>query len=170
MKKLILIVILVLVLPKLVYSQAEKYKATFTQNFIRYVGWTDQSKQGDFVIGVLRDGTVANFLKQQSAGKKFGLQSVVVKEFKNVEEVSKCQVLYVSSSINFSKHSATIFSKLGKGALVVTEAEGATGSGSIINFVVRDNVLKFEISESNAAKQGLSISSRLMTLPAAIKK
>ncbi len=170
MRKLVLIVILVLALPKLGFSQAEKYKSVFTQNFIRYIGWTDQSKQGDFVIGVLKSSTIAGWLKKQSAGKKFGFQNVVVKEFKNVEEVSKCQVLYVSSAINFSKYSAAIFSKLGKGSLVVTEAEGATDHGSIINFVIRGNNLKFEISESNAAKQGLSISSKLSTLPAAIKK
>ncbi len=170
MKKLLLILILVLALPKIGFSQAEKYKSVFTLNFIRYVGWNESSKQGDFVIGVLKGSSIAKFLKQQSAGKKFGFQDVVIKEFNSVDEVGKCQVLYVSSSINYSRHSATLVGKIGKGALIITETEGATANGSVINFVIRDNNLKFEISETNAQKQGLSISSKLSNMAAAIKK
>ncbi|MBN2744598.1 uncharacterized protein DUF4154 [Breznakibacter xylanolyticus] len=169
MKKTILIVILALSMFSIhAYSQEAKYKATFTLNFIRYIGWPETSTQGDFVIGVVRSKEIADHLKQQSAGKKFGFQDVVIKEFKTVDEITKCQVIFVASSANFARNAETISNKVGKNALIVTEAEGATNKGAIINFVIRDDKLKFEISKANASRASLQISSKLETMASAI--
>ena len=169
MKKSILIITFVVSLFSFgAQAQEAKYKATFTLNFIRYIGWPEGSSQGDFVIGVLRSKEIADNLKTQSAGKKFGFQDVVIKEFKTIEEISNCQVIFVSSSANFAKNSAVITERSGKSCLIVTEAEGATKNGAIINFVIRDDKLKFEISKANAARASLQISSKLETMASAI--
>ncbi len=170
MRKQILILFFLVLIPLTGFSQVEKYKSVFTLNFIRYIGWAEEAKQGDFVIGVLKNSKIANWLTQQSAGKKFGYQNVVIKQFSNVDEVTDCQVLYVSSYINFSRHADTLKDKLGKNSLIITESEGATDHGAVINFVVRDNNLKFEVDEANAQSLGLSISSKLANMAAAIKK
>ncbi|SMO58028.1 protein of unknown function [Saccharicrinis carchari] len=169
-KHVLLLLIFILIVPKVGFGQVEKYKSVFTLNFIRYIGWPEDAKTGDFVIGVLRHDKIAELLASQSSGKKFGHQNVVIKSFKSVDDVSNCQVLYVSSSINFSRHAETLLSKIGKTALVVTESEGATKHGAVINFVVRDQTLKFEIDNANAQKYGLSISSKLSEMTAAIQK
>lgn len=169
MKKAILIISLVLSLFAIeAHAQEAKYKATFTLNFIRYIGWPESSTQGDFVIGVLRSKEIADHLKEQSAGKKFGFQDVVIKEFKTIEEITKCQVIFVATSANFAKNAATITEKAGRNTLIVTESEGATSNGAIINFVIRDDKLKFEISKANAARSSLQISSKLETMASAI--
>jgi hypothetical protein len=152
------------------FGQVDKYKSVFTLNFIRYIGWPEETKSGDFVIGVVKAPKIANWLNQQTGGKKFGFQTVVVKEFKSVEEISDCQVLYVSSNINYARNSSTILKKLNGKSLLITEDEGATNHGSVINFVVRENKLRFEIHDANAQKLGLSISSKLANMAAAIKK
>lgn len=160
----------ILIVLKFGFAQVEKYKSVFTLNFIRYIGWPEAATKGDFVIGVLKEDKIAEWLVSQSGGKKFGYQDVVIKSFKSVEEVSNCQVLYVASSINFSRHAQDLLSKIGNHALVITESEGATKHGSVINFVVRDETLKFEIDDANAQKLGLSISSKLTSMTAAIQK
>lgn len=170
MRKIVLVLFFLLVIPKFGYCQVEKYKAVFTLNFIRYIGWPEDAKQGDFVIGVLKSSKIADLLTKQSAGKKFGYQNVVIKQFNSVDELVDCQVLYVSSSVNFSRNSESIKSILGKSSMIITESEGATKKGSVINFVVRENNLKFEVHEGNAQSQGLSVSSKLLNLQAAIKK
>ncbi len=170
MRKIFLFLFFLLIIPCMSYGQVEKYKSVFTLNFIRYIGWPDDAKQGDFVIGVLKSDKIADWLEKQSTGKKFGYQNVVIKKFNSVDEVTDCQVLYVSSFINFTKHSETLLGKIGKSSLLITEAEGATKHGSVINFVVRENNLKFEIHDSNAQTLGLSISSKLSNMAAAIKK
>ncbi|MCW3785143.1 YfiR family protein [Plebeiibacterium sediminum] len=170
MRKQFLILFFLVLIPLTGFSQVEKYKSVFTLNFIRYIGWAEEAKQGDFVIGVLKNSKIADWLTEQSAGKKFGYQNVVIKQFNSVEDVTDCQVLYVSSYINFSRHAETLKGTLGKNSLIITESEGATDHGAVINFVVRDNNLKFEVDEANAQTLGLSISSKLANMAAAIKK
>jgi len=160
-----------MLLPLTMYGQGEvsKYKSIFTLSFIRYIGWPEEVKQGDFVIGVLKDKEVANWLKNLSKGKKFGYQNVVIKEFKNTDEVSNCQVLYVSDAVNMSKHGSAIVDKVGgKNTLIITEKDGATKYGAMINFVIKENKLKFEIKKDNASRFGLPISSKLSAMNSAI--
>lgn len=152
-------------------TDVAKYKAMFTLNFIRNIGWPEASKEGDFIIGVVKEINVAEHLKNQTVGKKFGYQNIVIKEFKSIEEVTDCQLLFVSKNLNFSKNAELISQKLGGGnSLIVTESEGATNHGSMINFVIRDEKLKFEISSANAEKFGLKFSSSLTSLNNAIVK
>lgn len=155
-----------------VFAQGEetKFKATFTLNIIRYVGWPETAKQGDFIIGVLKSKEIADQLSAQSAGKKFGFQDVVIKEFKSTAEITWCHVIFVSSYANFGKNASEIMQKAGKNSLIVTESEGATDGGAAINFVIRDDKLKFEINKANAAKADLQISSKLESMASAINK
>ncbi|MDA3891409.1 MAG: YfiR family protein [Salinivirgaceae bacterium] len=172
MKKLLLLITIVL------YSMVNfaqdativKYKSSFMINFIRYVGWPDEAKDGDFVIGVLKNKAIAQHLQRQTSGKKFGYQKIIIKEFKSVDEITNCQMLYVSRVINFGKNSQAISTKLeNKNTLIVTERNGSTDDGAMINFVVVDNKLKFEVSSTNAEKFGLKLSNSLVSMSNAIK-
>ncbi|WP_106152102.1 YfiR family protein [Marinilabilia salmonicolor] len=168
MKKFYLMLALLMIMPVLMQGQVAKYKAVFTLNFIRYIGWPEAARQGDFVIGVLQDSDIARRIDQQTGGKKFGFQTVVVKEFNSLADLTDCQVLFVSDRSGFSRNAAQIKQKLGNNSLIVTESEGATDHGSMINFVVRNEVLKFEIHKGNASSNGLQISSRLENMSSAI--
>lgn len=167
MKKLIILLGIVL-MPMFAEAQVAKFKAMFTLNFIRYIGWPETAKQGDFVVGVVRDKELADWLRDQSAGKKFGFQDVVIKEFRSAEEISDCQVVYISANVNYAKYAADITNKVKKETLIITEAEGATNSGSMINFVVREDKLKFKLHKGNASKSGIQFSSKLETMTNAI--
>lgn len=170
MKK-IFIGILLLMATVSAYSQELKYKAAFTFNFIRYVGWNDTQTKGDFVIGVVGKNDLAKILSEQCIGKKFGFQNIVIKEFSSVDKIIPCQVLFVGNSIPFAKNRDRILTKGGsKEFLLITETPGGIDAGSIINFVVIDDVIKFEISDSNAKKMGISINSKLSTMTSAIKR
>ncbi|NPA36464.1 MAG: YfiR family protein [Chlorobi bacterium] len=171
MRKLILLLVLVAVMPSISNAQGEipKYKSIFTLSFIRYIGWPEETKQGDFVIGVVKNKEVAEWLRNLSKGKKFGFQNVVIKEFRSPEDVTDCQVLYVSSAVNLPKYAQTLVEKVGgKNTLIISERNGATKYGSMINFVIKDNKLKFEIQKRNAAQFGLQISSKLGGMASAI--
>lgn len=169
MRKIYIMMLLVMLPLLKLTAQEAKYKAVFTLNFIRYIGWPDTSLQGDFVIGVVRNSEVASWLKDQSDGKKFGFQNIVVKEFRNIEDLTDCQVIYVSSSINIRSGSNLLLDKaMQKNSLIISESEGATNHGAAINFVVRDGLLKFELHKGNASRVKLQLSSRLEGMAAAI--
>lgn len=168
MKKIFILLIIGMI-PLLSSAQSPaKAKAMLTLSFIRYIGWSDEAKKGDFVVGVVKDKDVAKYFVEQSTGKKFGYQDVVVKEFKSVDEIEDCQVLYVASSSNFNKNADKIVEKVGKDTLIVTETEGATNKGSMVNFVIRDDKLKFELCKKNASYAGIQFSAKLETMSAAI--
>ncbi len=172
MKKIILFFLLA---AGIIYAQGQtadlaKYKSMFTLNFMRYIGWPDNAKDGDFVIGVLKNSTMANDLKTMTQGKKFGFQNIVIKEFKNIEDITECQMLYVDGNVNFSKNAEVISQKLGKkNSLIITDNKGAIASGSMINFVITNNQLKFEVSAENAEKSGLKLSNTLLSMNNAIR-
>ena len=172
MRKLIFLVLMLVTTATIAQDAAiAKYKAMFTLNFIRYIGWPDAAKQGDFVIGIVNDHNILNNMQAQTVGKKFGFQNIVVKEFKKVEDITDCQILFFSNNQNYNKYAEEVKSKLGnKNSLIVTEREGATKSGSMINFVIRDGKLKFELSSVNANKFNLKFSSSLTSLSNAIVK
>ncbi|MDG5799405.1 YfiR family protein [Marinilabiliaceae bacterium ANBcel2] len=150
-------------------AQVDEYKAVFTLNFLRYIGWPDSSLEGDFVIGVIRNSNVANNLREQSEGKKFGFQDVVVREYSSVDEIEECQLIYVGSRINIRRESETLIEKARESnSLIISEADNATDHGAAINFVIRDNTLRFELHQGNAAWMGLQFSSRLEGMSAAI--
>jgi len=166
--------LILMVLSAVTFAQdaaVAKYKAMFTLNFIRYIGWPDAAKEGDFIIGVVKENQILKNLQAQTVGKKFGFQNIVVKEFKNVDEVTDCQILFFSNNQNFNKNAEAIKQKLGsKNSLIITEVEGATKKGSMINFVIREGKLKFELSAANSEAFGLKFSSSLTSLSNAIVK
>jgi hypothetical protein len=148
-----------------------KYKAMFTLNFIRYIGWPDAAKEGDFIIGVVKESQILKNLQAQTVGKKFGFQNIVVKEFNSIDEVTDCQILFFSNNQNYSKNADIIAQKLGgKNSLIITEIEGGTKHGSMINFVVREGKLRLELSAANCEAFGLKFSSSLTSLSNAIVK
>lgn len=168
MKKIIFIIALMF-LPLIAQAQnVQKAKAMLTFSFIRHVGWVDEVREGDFVIGVLKEKELASWLTKLSTGKKFGYQNIVIKEYKNVEDLEDCQVVYVGSGANYNKHSDAIMEKVGKNTLIISETEGATNKGSMINFVVRDDILRFELHKKNASIAGVQLGSKLDGMKGAI--
>lgn len=149
-------------------DQLAKHKALLTLSFIRYMSWSDAARQGDFKIGVIRDRDVEAQLKTLSAGKNFGLQNVVVVGFKNIEEVQDCQIIYVSKNISFSRNIQKLLEVVGKDTLIMSEEEGASKRGSMINFVIREDKLRFELSSKNAAISNIHFASKLKEMAAAI--
>lgn len=167
----VLAVALTLITPSINASaqdQLAKPKALLTLSFIRYLGWDDAVRQGDFVIGVVRDRELSQWISSQSQGKKFGFQEVVVKQFKSIDEITDCQVLYVSKNVSFARNASKILDKVGKNTLVMTEEEGATTKGSMINFVIRDSHLRFELSKANAQMGNIQFGQKLTDMTAAI--
>lgn len=168
MRKILLIIIIMFTTINITAQEA-KFKAVFTLNFIRYIGWPESSQEGDFVIGVVRSKDVASWMESQAKGKKFGFQDIVVKEFRTIDEVEGCQVIYVSSAVNLRSNGALLVDKaLQNKSLIIAESEGATNYGAAINFVIRDGALKFELHKGNANRVSLQFSSRLETMAAAI--
>ena len=168
MKSTILSALLIFYMSCLTLSaQNEKFKALFLYNFIKNVEWPQSAKQGDLIIGIFGNNPITKELETITSSQKAGNQSMKVKVFSNVEEISNCQILYVSPG----KGSAIpqLISKTnGYSTLVVSDSKGGIQQGSGINFLLDGDKLKFEISKHNIESRGLKVSANLLNLGIAV--
>ncbi|HET9947508.1 MAG TPA: YfiR family protein [Longimicrobiales bacterium] len=142
-------------------------KAAFLFNFGQFVdGFPElQPPDGDvpFVIGVLGEDPFGETLDALVADRRIQEHPVVVERYRTLEEVDTCQVLFVSSS-EAERQDEVLRALEGRGVLTVGETpEFADGRG-IIEFVVAGNRIRLEINVAAAAREGLTISSRLLRL------
>jgi hypothetical protein len=170
MKRLNFLWLLVFALSsQVILSQEANLKAFYTLNLIRYIGWNDQAMQGEFTIAVIGNKDVAEQLRIHSAGKRFGHQDFVIKEYDRLEEVRACQVIYVGEHLRIAAGTNQLLRKAEElGGLIITESEGMTNNGSAVNFVQRNEGLRFELNSDNAKHANLQFSSRLQGMSAAI--
>ena len=148
-------------------------KAGFIYNFASLVQWPSTSfSQADspIVIAVLGEERFGTTLDRVLQGKKIDGRPFIVKYFRSTSELVKsvgkpkeCQILYVSSSA-MPHLSEAIQAVRGLPVLTIGEMPGFAKSGGMINFVLEDNRVRFEVNVKAAKDADLNISSRLLAL------
>lgn len=168
MKKLYTTLVAFLIISSSVFCQSgsTKYQALFMYNFTRYIEWPASYSSGDFIIGVLGQGSITNDLNELTSGKFVGTQKITVKQLSDINDASKCHLLYVSRS--FINQFGDIVTKLqGKSTLLITDKPGMSEKGAGINFVIDDGKQKFEVNRNTIEKSGLKINSKLLDMAVA---
>ena len=141
-----------------------QFKKTFIWAFTKYIEWPSSYNTGEFVIGVLGDSPMETYLNQlkDRYGDIEG-NKIQITIFSSVSKIEKCHILYIPDDKSDDLNS--VISKLrGKSTLIITEGEGLAKQGAIINFVVRDSKIKFEINKKTAESYSLQVSSVLSDL------
>jgi YfiR/HmsC-like len=143
-----------------------RVKAAFIYKFAGYVEWPPTlfpRPDSPIVIGVLGADAVAEELVRLVPGRTVNNRPVTVKRLKPGEAISGINILFIG------KQESDRIEQLARLAqpqslLSVTESERALANGSIINFVLIDRKVRFEISLESAEKSGLKLSSRLLAV------
>jgi YfiR/HmsC-like len=148
-------------------------KAGFIYNFANLVQWPSTSfaqPESPIVIVILGEDHFGGTLDHALEGKKVNARPFVIKRARSVSELQRtlgpqkeCQILYVSSSE--MPHLGEAIQVL-KGAPVLTigETPGFARNGGIINLILEDNKVRFEVNVQAAKEADLNISSRLLAL------
>ena len=144
----------------------DRVKAAYLYRFAEYVEWPEGAfarRDTPVTIGVLGSETLADELSQAVVGRTINDRPVTVKRLRPGEPLTGVHVLFIGRS-----ESARL-NQLAQGAqprsiLTVTESDGALAQGSVINFVVADRRVRFEISLQSAEKSKLKLSSRLLAV------
>lgn len=138
-------------------------KASYIYNFAKLVGWPESRKKGNFSIGVLGDASLYQQLITKYSGKQIAGQPIEIMQMADPENLSKPHILFVSRKHNDQLD--VISKQLARtNTMVITESDKGLAQGASLNFVVVENVLKFEISEANAAAHKLIIGTTLKSL------
>jgi hypothetical protein len=145
---------------------ARAEKAAYLYKFAPFVDWPDPTAEfpsGQFRICVVGGRPFDDMLDRASQGHTVGGRPIVIQHFSGVTSNPGCSVMFVADP-DARLVAETLAAVRGSPVLTVTDgAEGPEHSG-IINFVVQDNRVRFEISTRAAAANHLTISSKLLSL------
>lgn len=144
-------------------------KAAFLSKFGSYVEWPATafiSPTSPFNLCLTENANqFGSTLEKVIGGESINGRGVVIRRIKTVERNAGCHILYIGASD--SQRAAQIIESV-RGNNVLTVGDG--GSNGIIDFVITNNRVRFNIDDEAAAQNGLVISSRLLSLALNVKR
>jgi len=167
--KKISILFLLTLLTGIVCAQAQteaeelNLKAAFIYNFTRFIEWDDDIFPNEFVIGIIGSSKIDEPLEEIAQSHKAGNKEIKIKRYSSLEEVEKCNILFISKTAKISLSDVLAKGDLKK-TLVIGEKENYAQWGAGINFVIVDKKLKFEVNKKSLSDAGLKVSSQLLKL------
>lgn len=143
----------------------QSIKAAYLYHFGAYVGWPEQVLPPDrpLTIGILDDEPVAGELEAITHEKRVNGRRIEVRRLTADEPLDGVQMLFVGGT-RAEVPEALAEKARESSVLVVTESAGGLAAGGVINFLVIDERVRFEVSLDAADASGLSISSRLLAV------
>jgi hypothetical protein len=149
--------------------QAAAVKAAFLYRFTGYVDWP-AAASGDegFTIAVLGSPWVGQALQQLLSGRTIKDRAARVQQIDSIGDLRNAQVLYIGKAFN-GDLSATLARVAGRPLLIVTDDPNGLDAGGVINFVVANRRVRFEVSLPAAEQAGLKISSELLGVAARVR-
>jgi hypothetical protein len=153
-------------------SLERRVKAAYIFKFAGYVEWPEgvfSQPDTPVTIAVFGDDEMAAELAQTTAGRAVDGRPVRIKKIRDVEAIADAHMLFVGRAEfarlpQFAKHVRA------KPVLILTDAPGALNQGSMINFLLIQQRVKFEISLEEAERRGLKLSSRLLAVAHNVRK
>ena len=147
-----------------------KVKAAFILRFVQYIEWPQEaSPQGPLVIGVAGADAVSAELSQMTAARGVQGRPVTIRAVKGADSLTGIHVLFVGNSekARVAQYAGAL---RGRRVLIVTESPNALEQGSMINFVIQESRVRFEIALDAVETNGLTMSSRLLSVALRVQK
>lgn len=140
-------------------------KAAYLYKFAGFVEWPEGSfvrPDSPLVIGVMGADALADQLERTVAGHSANGHPLVVRKLKKGESTGQVHILYLGALDKGALHEVMSASR-NQPLLTVSDSEEAYAMGSIINFVVAEDRLRFEVALKPAATARIRISARMLS-------
>jgi hypothetical protein len=156
-------------------TREHQVKAAFLYSFINFVDWPEDKLAKDnnkIIIGIIGDDPFGKAF-EPIKDKQVKGKNVVIKRFKpfnelnksskETEAVKKCCLLYICPSEKDDLHKI-INLVMNHNILTVGDMKSFLEHGGIINFLMEDKKVRFEINNIAAEQAELKIRSKLLRL------
>jgi hypothetical protein len=141
-------------------------KAAFLYNFAKFVAWPPGSFSDGSTpirICILGQDPFGPELRNITNDKTVNGRKLEVDQVIDLQVARTCHILFIASSEK-TQLKRTFESLRGADVLTVGETKGFAELGGIVNFVLEDNRVRFEVNQKAAAQAGLTISSKLLAI------
>ncbi len=144
-------------------TRAKEIEAAFLIQFSKYVKWPDSAFVGPdapVIVGILGRDPFGSVLDKIARSSKVNGRDVEIRRFDDLHSINHSHILFVTSSEDERmKDIKEVLS--GKPVLLVGDSQDFLQFG-VINFVMVENKIRFNINRENCKKSGLRISSKLL--------
>jgi len=141
-------------------------KAAFLYKFAGYVQWPDAptgAAATPIMIGVVGASDFAQELSQITQGRTVSDRPINVRRLADGDSIEDLHILFIAQEEK-ARLQDLLAAVRGRPILTVTESEGALSDGSIINFTVDEQRVRFEVSLYAAQLSQLRLNSRLLAV------
>ena len=148
-------------------------KANFLYKFGAYITWPDNATgapEDAMKLCIVGADPFGAALDEAAKGEKIGTHPIAIVRLATLAPDSGCHILFIQGAKR-DEIAAALKAVAGKPILTITETPGETidGNTDIINFVLKDNSVRFVIDEHAAAASAIEISSKLLNLAVAVR-
>jgi hypothetical protein len=144
-------------------------KAAYLFNFAQFVRWPDAAAGQPFTICVVGRDPFGATLDRTVAGETIDGRRIVVARISRDDSAARCQIAFLSSSEE-GRAAAWIADLDGSPTLTVSDMPDFIRHGGMLQFVVIDNRVRFEINLSATDAVRLMPSSELSRVAAAVHR
>ena len=140
-------------------------KAAFVFKFAGFVDWPEQvlPPEAPIRIGVMGEETIVQEIREAASGRTVEGRRVLAKRVVPGDALEGVHILFMGDPA-FRQIADEVAELKPEAMLIVTESVGALELGSIVNFAVDEGRVRFDLSLEAAARRGLRLSSRLITV------
>lgn len=146
----------------------QQVKAAFLFRFLSFVEWPPQAlgaPGAPWVIAVLGADDLHAELERVVSGRMVNDRPVAVQRVRLGERPIGAHVLFVGRNASSQLPRLATIPAL----LLVGESEGALAQGALINFVIRDDRVRFEVAPDEADRRALRIGARVLAVALHVK-
>ncbi|HEV2673767.1 MAG TPA: YfiR family protein [Aliidongia sp.] len=142
-------------------------EAAYLTKFAAFVDWPAGEPAGPRTLCVFDHDQIAGLIEIAESKPAADASPTALRRLAPGAPTAGCQILFIDADgkANTPPPEAAV---PGASTLVVTN-QAEEGHKGVINFVVRDNHVRFEIDDAQAARRGLTISSKLLSLAVAVR-
>lgn len=147
-----------------------RVKAAFLYKFLGYAEFPPQSfadASTPVSIGVVGADDMAAELSKVTAGRSVAGRAIAIRTLREQDLAQPVHLLFVAG-LDTARAARQL--RASPALLTVTECEGGLQLGSVINFTIVDERVRFDVSLDAADKNNVKLSSRLLTVANRVQK
>ena len=148
-----------------------KTETAFIYQFTKYIDWpraiTD-SQNGDFVISIVGNSPILKPLEELARLKTIKGKKITLQVYPDGTSVEKSNIVIIALP-DEPLLQQTLKKTRGTSALIISHAPHFGKKGSMINFFMEQDQLRFEVNLEAIKKEQIEISSQLLNLARLVK-
>jgi hypothetical protein len=146
-------------------------KAAFLLNFAKFIDWPQaafKEPRSPVTLCILGEDPFERSIDEAVRGQTLGERPFAVKRVTQIQKDEPCHILFVGSTER-ERFERILGGVKNLPILTVGEDEEFARASGMINFIVENNKIRFEVNLEAAERAGLKFSSRLLQLAKTVR-